>query len=305
MSIPTFQEIMSPLLNALANDNKEHSLKELNTILVKHFHLGDQEQSQLLPSGTQGVFVNRVSWANYYMMKAGLIDRVGRGTYKITDIGQQDIQKNKTPITISYLRKHYPEFLKFINVNNNKSNQLMATPESSTPIDIIENNFTYLNNQLVDTLLHNIKQESPRFFELLVADLLIAMGYGSSKQDILQISGFSGDKGIDGIIKQDKLGLDKVYLQAKRWKNKVGGPDILHFIGALQHQGASKGVFITTSEYTQAALDCAKSNNCNIVLIDGNTLCNLMIEHNVGVKIKTKYEIKYIDEDYFTTEIII
>lgn len=309
MSIPTFQEIMRPLLNTLADDN-EHNLTELVVSLSKHFNLTDTENTQLLPSGKQGVFANRVGWAKTYMQKAGLISTISRGIYKITSIGQQEIKNQKTPITVKYLRSKHQQILEFIDGGKHQLDQLSNNPERNTdvnniidPIETIENEFNQLNYQLANDLLDKIKVNTPQFFENLVADLLIKMGYGSSKQDILKNSGHSGDGGIDGIIKEDILGFDKIYIQAKRWDNAVGSKEIRDFVGALQMQNASKGLFVTTSKYTESAIrNLFKLNNTNIILIDGIKLAELMIKYNVGVAIKNVYELKYIDEDYFTLD---
>ena len=306
MSMPTFQEIMKPLLNNLA-DNNEHSLTDLVVSLAKYFNLTDMEKSQLLPSGKQGVFANRVGWAKTYMQKAGLISTISRGIYKITPIGQQEIKNQKKSITVKYLRSKYKQILDFIDGDKNQPKQSINKLESNTenniidPIETVENEFNQLNYQLAMDLLDKIKRITPQFFENLVADLLIKMGYGSSKQDILKNSGHSGDGGIDGIIKEDLLGFNKIYIQAKRWATAVGSKEIRDFVGALRMQNASKGLFVTTSKYTESASkSLLKLNNSDvIILIDGIKLAELMIQYNVGVTIKNVYELKYIDEDYF------
>jgi restriction system protein len=309
MSIPTFQEIMRPLLNIVADDN-EHNLTDLVIKLAKYFNLTDTEKTQLLPSGKQGVFANRVGWAKTYIQKAGLISTVSRGVYKVTSVGQQEIKNPNTPITVKYLRSKYQQILEFIDVGKNQPEQFSNNPERNTdvnniidPIETIENEFNQLNYQLANDLLDKIKTNTPQFFENLVADLLIKMGYGSSKQDILKNSGHSGDGGIDGIIKEDILGFDKIYIQAKRWDSAVGSKEIRNFIGALQIHNASKGLFVTTSDYTDSAIrSVIKLNNINIILINGIKLAELMIKYNVGVTIKNVYELKHIDADYFTLD---
>ncbi len=261
MTMPTFQEIMRPLLNHLS-DNKEHILADLVVSLAKYFNLTDMEKSQLLPSGKQGMFANRVGWAKTYLARAGLVSTMSRGIYKITPIGTKEIKNPTQSISVKYLRSEYRRNLKFINfINGNKNqleqsvNQSESNPEShiTDPIETIENQFTQLNQQLAIDLLDKIKSNPPQFFENLVADLLIKMGYGSSKQDILKNSGHSGDGGIDGIIKEDLLGFSKIYIQAKRWMNAVGSKEIRDFVGALRMQNASKGLFVTTSTYTEPA----------------------------------------------------
>ncbi|MDQ5920412.1 MAG: restriction system protein [Pseudomonadota bacterium] len=306
MSMPKYEQIMRPLLNVLA-DNKEHRLAELIIGLVKYFKLTDAEKFQLLPSGKQEIFVNRVGWAKTYMQKAGLISTVSRGVYKITALGKQEFKSQNTTITTKYLRNKYPQIIDFIDGWKNKPDHLNNTPEPSTeindsidPIETIENEFNQLNYQLANDLLDKVIANPPQFFENLIADLLIKMGYGSSREDILKNSGHSGDGGIDGVIKEDILGFDKIYVQAKRWGNTIGSKEIRDFVGALQMQNATKGLFVTTSKYAKSAIQSlSKANNTNIILIDGIKLAELMIKYNVGVTIKNVYKLKHIDEDYF------
>lgn len=304
LAIPNFQEVMRPLLNALA-DNNEHNFRDLVMELANHFNLTDEDKSQLLPSGTQEIFANRVGWAKFYMQKAGLLSTVRRGVYQITETGQTELKNQGTPITVEYLRK-YPQFVEFVSEKNRSENTTSSLEvninNEADPIETIENEFKQLNYQLALDLLDRIKTNPPQFFENLVAELLIKMGYGSSKQDILKKSGHSGDEGIDGIIKEDPLGLNKIYLQAKRWQGTIGRPEIQKFAGALQMQNASKGLFITTSSYTRDAIESLPKFTTNIVLIDGIQLTELMVKYNLGVTTKNIYELKRVDEDYFIIE---
>ncbi|MBE3128828.1 MAG: restriction endonuclease [Actinobacteria bacterium] len=297
MTIPKYEEIMLPLLE-FAKDNKEHQVREAYEYLSKKFKLTDEEIEELLPSGTQSLFENRVGWARTYLVKAGLLESKKRGYFNITKRGSAVLQENLKEINSEYL-KRYPEFVDF--------NKSVRTPSGkdkrdSTPFEIIENNFQLIRNNLANELLQKVKESNPRFFENLVVDLLVKMGYGGTRKDAARVIGKSGDGGIDGIIKEDKLGLDVIYIQAKKWEGVVSRPEIQKFVGALEGQKAKKGIFITTSTFSKEAKDYAAQISSKVILINGEQLVNFMIENDIGVSKEMIYEMKKIDIDYFTEE---
>lgn len=303
MTVPDYQSIMLPLLT-FACDKQEHSLRETIEALADTFGLTPQERTELLPSGRQATFDNRVGWARTYLKKAGLLKSTRRGHYLITDRGLAVLNENPTAISAKFLRR-FPEFQEFQNdsqkVTANETD-LHKNGSLQTPEESIEETFQRLNDSLGDELLQTIKECSPAFFERLVVDLLVTMGYGGTRKDAGQTIGRSGDGGIDGIIKEDRLGLDIIYIQAKRWENPVGRPEIQKFAGALQGMRARKGVFITTSSFTNEAQDYVSRIDSKIILIDGRKLAVFMIEHDVGVSPAASYIVKRIDTDYFTDE---
>lgn len=296
--IPDYQTCMLPLLKYAA-DNKEHKLADAVEDLSDQFGLTAEERKELLPSKTQEVIFNRIGWARTYMKKAGLLEDTRRGVFKITERGQAVLGENLERLSTKYLRKfdEFNEFQKKHNEKDSKSENDVIS--DATPEEMLEAGYTKLSENLVDDILVNIAKCSPSFFEHLVVDLLVHMGYGGSFSEAAQVVGKSGDEGIDGIIKEDKLGLDTIYIQAKRWKGVVGRPEIQKFAGALLGQKASKGVFITTSSFTKEAEEYAASVDRKVVLIDGQKLASLMIEHNVGISTVRTFEIKRIDSDYF------
>ncbi|MDZ7314763.1 MAG: restriction endonuclease [candidate division KSB1 bacterium] len=302
MTIPDYQSIMLPLLR-FAGDGGEHSLRETIEALADEFRLTDEERSRLLPSGQQAFFDNRVGWARTYLKKAGLLETTRRGYYRITERGKQVLRQKPAKIDTAFLLQ-FPEFGEFIKTSRIGSNepQDKQGEETQTPEEMIETAYQKLRQGLASELLQLIKDRSPAFFERLVIDLLVRMGYGGTRKDAGEAIGRTGDGGIDGIIKEDRLGLDIVYVQAKRWESAVGRPEIQKFAGALQGQRARKGIFITTSSFTQDALDYVARIDSKIVLIDGDMLAQLMIDHNVGVTTVASYELKRIDSDYFTEE---
>jgi len=302
MAIPDYQTIMVPLLNFLA-DGQEHSLREAIDSLAKYFKLTDEEQRELLPSGQQPIFDNRVGWARTYMKKALLLESTKRGYFKITERGLQVLAENPSSINVKFLEQ-FEEFRNFrafkkerADDSTDKEIELTHTPEES-----LEDSYQTLRNNLVNELLQQIQSSPPSLFEKIVVELLVAMGYGGSRRDAGEAIGKRGDEGIDGIIKEDKLGLDIIYIQAKRWESTVGRPEIQKFAGALQGQRARKGIFITTSNFSKDALEYTSRIDTKIVLIDGKQLAENMIDHNIGVTPLAKYQIKRIDSDYFTEE---
>lgn len=300
MAIPDYQSIMLPLLKYLAN-NKENALKECVAEIANVFKLSEQEKNQLLPSGGQAVIHNRTGWAKTYLVKAGLITPTRRGFIKISDEGQKVLKENPSKIDQKFLMR-FPSFAEFQNRASSTGSEPVEVVNFETPEELIESAHGQLKSALANEILGKIKGCTPSFFERLVVDLLLKMGYGGSRKNAGQALGQSGDEGVDGVISEDKLGLDNLYIQAKRWENTVGRPDIQKFVGALTGQRSKKGIFITTSNFTKDASDYVQKIDTKVVLIDGNTLATLMIDHNVGVSTVNTYEVKKIDSDYFNEE---
>jgi len=304
MAIPDYQTIMLPLL-MFAADRQEHSLQEATEHLGKHFKLSEEELKELLPSGQSFAFGNRVGWARTYLKKAGLLKSTRRSHFAITDRGFEVAQNPPELIDNKFLDQ-YQEFLDFRTPQKDDDEPALATaPEedtAATPEETLESAYAKLRETLVSELLQTISECSPEFFEHLVIDLLVAMGYGGSRREAGKAVGRSGDGGIDGIIKEDRLGLDIIYVQAKRWDATIGRPEIQKFAGALQGQRARKGIFITTSGFSKEALEYAANIESKIILVGGNQLANFMIDHNVGVSRFATYEVKRIDSDYFVEQ---
>lgn len=309
MPIPDYQTLMLPFLR-VATDGSEHRFRDTIEQLASEFRLSDEERAAMLPSGSAPMFDNRVGWAKTYLKQAGLIEATRRGYFRITQRGAELLATNPVRIDSSTLEK-YQEFVAFkLRRSDDKFAQgdlsadaptqipISAAPEA-TPEELFSQAYQRLRSNLEAELLEQVKASTPAFFERLVIDLLVAMGYGGSRQDAGKAIGKSGDGGIDGIIKEDKLGLDVIYVQAKRWEGTVGRPEIQKFAGALQGQRASKGVFITTSGFSREAQDYASIIPSKIILVGGEQLANLMVDHNVGVSSVSRFEIKRIDSDYF------
>lgn len=301
MTIPNFQAIMLPLLE-IAGDGDDHYIHDATTQLGKYFNLSEEQKAELLTSGTQPVFFNRVGWARTYLKKAGLLNYPKRGYFKITPQGLQVLRKKPLKIDVKYLEQ-FPEYIEFRNLSRSvkHNNGKTETQEELTPEEALEEAFQKIRDDLATELLEYISKSTSRFFEKLVVELLFSMGYGGSRREAARAVGQSGDEGIDGIIDEDRLGLDSIYIQAKKWKdeNSVGRPEIQKFIGALHGQRAKKGIFITTARFTEDAKNYVKYIDTKVVLIDGKRLADLMIDFNVGVVNRTKYEIKGIDSEYF------
>lgn len=304
MAIPDFQTIMLPFLKFLTDKN-EHSFREIIDGLAEKFKLSNEERRELLPSGKQSVFYNRVGWARKYLKEAYLLESPRRGVFKITKRGLDVILKNPQKINIDFL-KQFPEFEEFRAPHDEKpvDEELAIKDIDKTPEEILENTYQNLRHNLANDLLQQIKSSPPGFFERIVVELIVSMGYGGSLKDAGKIVGKSGDEGIDGIIKEDRLGLDVIYIQAKRWDTTVSKPEIQKFAGALLGQKAKKGIFITTSDFTKGAHDFVSKIDSKIVLIDGEQLTQFMIDHNIGVTTVANYELKRIDLDYFTEDLI-
>jgi len=301
MAIPDYQTIMLPLLK-FAEDLQEHSLWQAIDALANQFNLTDEEQRQLLPSGQQTIFYNRVGWARTYMKKAGLLESTRRGYFRITGRGLEALKQTPSKIDNSYLEQ-FQEFRDFKALTREKPVEGKEVEEQEkTPLEVLESAYQNLRNGLTNDLLQQIKASPPSLFENIVVELLVKMGYGGSRKDAGKAIGKTGDEGIDGIIKEDRLGLDIIYIQAKRWEHNVGRPEIQRFAGALQGQRARKGIFITTSTFSRDAYDYVDAIDSKIVLIDGELLAQSMIDNNVGVTSDRIYEIKRIDLDYFAEE---
>jgi restriction system protein len=291
--IPDYQKIMLPLLK-YAEDGQEHHIRDAIEQLADEFKLSEDERRELLQSGQRAVFDSRVSWARTYLKKAGLIESTKRGYLKITERGLKVLKDGPTEIDAKYLER-FPEFVQF------KTTKVVKD-EESTPEELMEIGSQKLQKELASELLDRIKKCSPTFFEKLVVELLVKMGYGGSRADAGKAIGRTGDEGIDGIIKEDKLGLDIIYIQAKKWENQVSRPEIQKFAGALQGQRARKGIFITTSTFLDTAIEYVSKIDNKIILINGERLAQLMIENDIGVSKIAEYNIKKIDTDYFSEE---
>lgn len=302
MAIPDFQTLMLPVLKAVS-DKREHLFRDLVETLALEFSLTPEERKHLLPSGRYPTFDNRVGWAKTYLKKAGLVSQPRRSYLSITDRGLDVLASKPNEINMKFLEK-FPEYILFRD-NQTESSIPEATSTDSgsdTPEELLEEAYSNLTKSLASELLDNIKSCSPAFFERLVVELLLAMGYGGTRADAGRAIGQSGDGGIDGIIDEDRLGLDSIYIQAKRWEGVVGRPEIQKFVGALQGQRAHKGVFITTSDFTKDAQEYVKNITNKVVLINGFMLARLMIENNIGVSVAATYAVKKIDSDYFIDE---
>ena len=301
MAIPDYQSCMLPLLRLL-RDGAEHTLREAEEGLAGHFALTPAERIELLPSGQQGIFKNRIGWARTYLKKALLLESPKRGVFKITSRGLGTLAGNPARLDAKVLEQ-FPEFIEFRDASRSEGGAAAPVEESSqaktTPEEAIELAHQGLREQLAQELLARILSCSPTFFEQLVVELLVKMGYGGSRRDAGERIGQTGDGGIDGIIKEDRLGLDTIFIQAKRWQGSVGRPEIQKFVGALQGLRAKKGVFITTSSYTPDATDYASRIDTKVVLIDGKHLAGLMIDFDVGVAAAASYVVKRLDSDYF------
>jgi len=302
MAIPNYQTIMLPLLK-MARDGKEHRFRDAADNLADEFSLSAEERKELLPSGQQPVFPNRVGWARLYLVKAGLLKGTRRGFFQITEQGQKALSKNPLKIDKDFLMQ-FPDFVEVVKAKKEKAkiSKVVTPPDEVTPEEGLEAAFQELKESLALEILKNAKECSPAFFERLVVDLLIKMGYGGSRKEAGEAIGQAGDGGIDGIIKEDQLGLDIIYIQAKRWEGTVGRPEIQNVAGALQGQKARKGIFITTASFSKDALDYVKHIATKIILIDGERLAELMIDHGVGVSPVATYEVKKMDLDYFAEE---
>ncbi len=303
MPIPDYETVMLPLLSVLS-DGGVHFVGDVREVLAGEFKLTAPELAERIPSGKDTVFRNRVGWATTYLKKAGLIEPVVRGQYRITSRGAE-VLKSKPVKIDGALLKQFPEFLNPVNLNrdeqpgNGPEAEVAERPEKQTPQEVLENAYQQIRRDLADELLQTVRSATPGFFEHVVVELLVAMGYGGSLKDAGKAVGRTGDDGIDGIIKEDRLGLDAVYIQAKRWTDSVGRPDIQNFAGSLEGHRARKGVFITTSQFSKDAREYVTRIEKKIVLIDGELLTQLMMDFGVGVTEVDTYKVKKLDRDYF------
>ncbi|MGQ0551708.1 MAG: restriction endonuclease [Planctomycetota bacterium] len=304
MPVPDFQTLMLPLLR-FAADDKAHTLREAVDAMAVEFRLTEAEKVSLLPSGRQTVLHNRTGWARTFLGKSCLLASPRRGVFLITERGKDVLRSAPVRIDMPYLER-FEEYRAFRAIRRQREEATEQEPaaesESATPEETLEGAYEGLRANLEAEVLDRVKGCSPAFFERLVVALLVKMGYGGTLRDAGKAVGGSGDGGIDGIIKEDRLGLDVVYIQAKRWEATVGRPELQKFVGALQGQRARKGVFITTSDFSRDAVEYTKQIDCKIALIDGAELASLMIDHGVGVSPVETYEIKRIDSDYFVEE---
>lgn len=303
MPIPDFQTLMLPLLRFCA-DGAVHGRHDALPVLAREFALSESDLAELLPSGKQGKFVNRIAWAKSYLKQAALLETTARGVFRITERGRSVLSENPVRIDMKFLER-FPEYQAFRSGQryaNQHQDEVSGNIQQVTPEELLESGYLQIRTALATDLLSQVKSASPAFFERTVVDLLLRMGYGGTREDAGQVVGKSGDGGIDGIIKEDRLGLDVIYIQAKRWEADVGSSEIRNFIGALSVHKAEKGVFITTSGFNKNARETAAKVNSKIVLIDGPTLADLMIDFGLGVSTVNTYEIKRIDSDFFVED---
>ena len=304
MAVPDFQTIMLPFLK-LTSDQQEHSFSGMADFLAHEYDLSDDEIAELVPSGRQTRLMNRIYWVSTHFKKALLIEPSKRGSFRITPRGLQLLSENPSRIDLNTLR-NYPEYVEFKDGKDSKiiikQNSKLEIAVSETPDETLYTAYKTIRDGLAAEIVEKVKSCSPAFFERLVVELLVKMGYGGTLEDAGRAIGKSGDGGIDGIIKEDRLGLDVIYLQAKRWEGNVSRPEIQKFAGALLGNQARKGVFLTTSGFTKEAKQYVKTIASTIILIDGDDLADLMIDYTVGVSIYGSYEIKKIDSDYFVEE---
>ena len=303
--IPDCQSIMMPLLRFIS-DGREYKMRNVTDALANQLGVTEEEKKKLLPSGAAPVFYNRTAWAKTYLKKAGLLDSPKQGIVVITKRGLDVLKANPASIDVKFLK----QFSEFVEFQTTKRGDEIVDVDSNddvsieTPEEALETAYQKIRKSLAQDLLNKVITLSPAFFEKLVVELLVKMGYGGSIKDAGRAIGKSGDEGIDGTIKEDKLGLDIIYIQAKRWQpgNGVGRPELQKFVGALAGQGAKKGIFITTSSFTKDALEYVPRNETKIVLIDGQQLAQYMIDYNLGLTSVNSYEVKRMDSDYFGEE---
>ena len=302
--VPQFEYFLLPYLRFIS-DGKPHTLKELTAHIADELNLSTEDREERTKKGSFTKLYDRTQWSGTYLRKALLAESVGRGKYIITQRGLDLLATNPAFID-RHLLSQYKEFVDFTQAKNSTNQNVEdVTVEDSeiTPFELMEASSKELRDELVSDLLAEIKSQSPLFFERLVIRLLVAMGYGGSFEDAANVTKYSHDEGIDGVIKEDRLGLDNIYIQAKRYDAAtVGRKEIQSFVGALSGKGATKGIFITTSKFTKEASDYKPASNIKIVLIDGTQLANYMIDYNIGVSVRQTFEVKKIDSDFFIEE---
>jgi restriction system protein len=304
MPIPDFQNLMLPMLQ-LAADGDEHRLSDAIETLAQQFQLSEAERAELLPSGIQPRIDNKAGWARTHLGKALLLESPRRGWFRITGRGREVLASPPERITVAFLMR-YPEYVAFRTKSRVVQPNGVSVPpgeeEGASPEETLEASYQTLRGTLAQDLLEQVRRVSPRFFERLVVDLLVAMGYGGSRRDAGQAIGRSGDGGVDGIINEDRLELDVVYIQAKRWEKAVSRPEVQAFAGSLEGFRARKGVMITTSNFTQQAREYVGRIEKKIVLIDGDQLAQYLIDYDIGVAEVSRYVVKKLDLDYFEEE---
>lgn len=304
MTVPDYQTLMRPVLLAL-EDGNARTITSIRANIADRFSLSKSDLDEMLSSGRVTTFQNRVGWVATYLYRTKLIDRPQRAVYRITDRGQRVLEENPERVDLKVLAQ-FNELAEFRAAKATPARQREAAPISAddeqTPDERIDRAYRDLSAALAAELLDRVSEESPEFFEQLVLDVLRATGYGGPRDDAAERLGQSGDEGVDGVIREDRLGLDLIYVQAKRWKNVVGRPEIQKFFGALHGRRATKGVFITTSSFSKEAVAYADGVTPRVILVDGKELAQLMIEHGVGVAVSREYKLKRVDLDYFTTE---
>lgn len=304
MPIPDYQTIMLPLAKFMS-DEKEHNVRDMIDHLAGVFQLSTEERRRLLPSGNDIAFDNKVKWSRLYLGKAGLLESTRRGHWKIAKLGLKVLSQNPSRIDVKFLEQvpQYREWKATFSKGTRKEpvDRLKAI-EEQTPEEALEYGYQQMRDDLRQQLLKEVTNVSPTFFEKLVVELLVKMGYGGTVRDAAKVVGGTGDEGIDGVIKEDRLGLDTIYVQAKRWQGVVGRPKLMEFVGALKGQKANKGVFITASRFTEDAIDYVSKVDSKVVLIDGDQLAELMIDFHIGVSPFITYEIQRLDSDYFSEE---
>jgi len=302
MPIPDFQSFFKPILD-IASDGMEHSIGEVREQIARLMGITPDERSEKLPSGTQTKFDNRVAWAKSYFIQACVLESTRRAHFRITQRGLELHREGLQRIDVHILNR-FPEFVDFHTAERRHSgeDQEAASLLLTTPEETLQKAYQGIRNQLASDLINHVKSNSPEFFEQLVVKLMVAMGYGGSIEDAGQAIGHTGDEGIDGIIKEDRLGLDVIYIQAKKWEGTVGRPEIQRFVGALHGKRAKKGVFITTGRFSDDARSYVGTIDPRVILIDYKALANYMIDFNLGVASSSTYEIKRIDSDFFAEE---
>jgi len=305
--IPDFQTLMRPLLVAM-QDGQDHPIKQVRAQLAAEFNLSDDELAELLPSGRAKTFSNRVGWATTYLYRTGLLERPKRSVYRITERGRDVLKSNPIRIDLKVLAQ-FPELKQFQEAKGDTSDAPAAAAapttdalDEQTPEERVESAYRELRAALSAEVLERVSEQTPEFFEQLVLDVLTAIGYGGTREGAAQRLGKSGDGGVDGVIREDRLGLDQIYVQAKRWRDVVGRPEIQKFFGALHGQRATKGVFITTSGFSKEAIEYADNVTPRVILVDGKELAELMIDHDVGVSVARTFRLKRLDLDYFASD---
>ena len=309
MALPTYEDVMLPVLQVLEASGPRHR-RDLAAAVTDALHLSEAERQQTLASGKATVILSRVSWALAYLKQARLVESPSRGVYQLTDRGKDVLARKPSRIDGKFLSQ-FPEFLDFLQRARTATTEkadvggppvqsvVEAASDSASPEEALDAAYGRLRTGLEEELLEAVKTGSPVFFEQLVIDLLVRMGYGGSRTDAARAVGRTGDGGIDGVIDEDRLGLDVIYVQAKRWDSAVGRPEIQKFAGALQGQRAKKGIFITTSNFTKEAEEYAQRIESRIILIDGRRLARLMFDFDIGATPRSTYTVKQLDSDYF------